>query len=60
VKSISLVLSLPSKARGSLEVSIGIASVTLNASVTPIASYSFEARGLKFGMKICFINAMKL
>jgi len=30
------------------------------ASVTTISSYSFEARGLKFGMKIHLITAVKL
>jgi len=29
-------------------------------SVTTISSYSFEARGFKFGMKIYLINAVKL
>jgi len=34
--------------------------IKFSASVTTISSYSFEARGLKFGMKIYLINAVKL
>jgi len=33
--------------------------IKFHASITTI-SYSFEARGLKFGMKIYLINAVKL
>jgi len=34
--------------------------IKCHASVTAISSYSFETRGLKFGMKIHLINAVKL
>jgi len=46
---------------GCLEISLrDCEKIKFCASVTTISSCSFEARGLKFGMKIYLINAMKL
>jgi len=65
-KTIELLsLSLPSNQSeakgGCLEILLGIlVKIKFCTSVPTMSSWSFEARGLKFGMKIRLINAVKL
>jgi len=53
---------LPSEVmRGCLKIYIGmVEKIKFHAYVATVYSYSFKASGLKFGMKIYLINAVKV